>query len=200
MVADAYRALADYAAAPSPTALAAGATALSSAAEILATGSAGSGSRGALRPLVEQGEWIRLDLTALARGGAPPTADRRPDAGDDTAPRAEIAAVLEAAAVTLGAIAVSISRPRRTADVQGALAGLRRRADAVGPGAAGRAAIALVGRIAAAAARRGEDPEIATARAPDAALAVLRAQLTPSSSAFRHAARLAVALMVAVVA
>jgi uncharacterized membrane protein YccC len=199
-VADAYRALADYAADPSPTALAAGATALSSAAETLATGSAGSGSRGALRALVEQGEWIRLELTALARGDRPPTADPVPVTDAGAAPRRDVAAVLEAAAVALGAIAVSISRPQRTADVQAALAGLRCRADAIGPGAARRAAIVLVGRIAAAAARRGEEPEIAAARESDAALAVLRAQLTPSSSAFRHAARLAVALMVAVVA
>jgi uncharacterized membrane protein YccC len=191
-VADAYRALADYAAAPSPTGLGAGATALSSAGETLTRRSAGSGSRGALRALVEQGEWIRLDLTALARGVAP-TGERGPEAGD-------IAALLEAASAGLGAIAVSIGRPRRTQEVQEALAALRRRADAIGPGATRRAAIGLVGRIAAAAARRGEDPGIATAREPYAALALLRAQLTPSSAAFRHAARLAVALMVAVVA
>jgi uncharacterized membrane protein YccC len=121
-------------------------------------------------------------------------------AGSDTQSGAHVAALLEAAAAALGAIGSSISRPRRTADVQGALADLRRRADAIGPGAARRAATGLVGRISAAAARRGEDPGIGPPRESAGALAVLRAQLTPGSSAFRHAARLAVALMVGVVA
>jgi uncharacterized membrane protein YccC len=200
-VADAYEALAAYAAAPGPATLAAGATALADAAETLAVGPPGSAPRGALRALVEQGEWIRLDLAALARAGGSPTlaGDDDPDGGD--APRADAAAVLAAAASVLEAIAASL-RHRRGArpEVAGTMAELSRRVDAVGPGPAGRAATSLRGRVAAAASRHGGGVTSAAPPETEGALAVLRAQLTPSSSALRHAVRLAVALMVAVVA
>ncbi|HEY0277257.1 MAG TPA: FUSC family protein, partial [Solirubrobacterales bacterium] len=145
----------------------------------------------------EQGEWIRLDLTALARVDGAATAEHGPEAADDDG---EVAGVLEAAAAALDAIAVSVAHPRRVRDVDRPLAELRRRAGTIEAGQGRRAALVLVRRIDAAAARHGVDHEDTPGAAADGAVTVLLAQLTPGSSAFRHAARLAVALMVAVVA
>jgi hypothetical protein len=70
-VADAYRALAGYARAPNTATLQSTAAALATAAETIGPGSGLAGERGTLRSLVEQGEWVRLDLAALARLRAP---------------------------------------------------------------------------------------------------------------------------------
>ena len=66
-VGDAYRALAAYARAPTTAALQGTAAALGAATETVGADSAQTGERGALRVLVEQGEWVRLELAALAR-------------------------------------------------------------------------------------------------------------------------------------
>ena len=70
-VGDAYRALAAYARAPTTAALQSTAAALAAAAETVGADSAQTGERGALRALVEQGEWVRLELAALARSHVP---------------------------------------------------------------------------------------------------------------------------------
>ena len=70
-VADAYRALAAYARAPGTAALQGTAAAFATAAEAVGAGAALPGERGTLRALVEQGEWIRLELAALARADVP---------------------------------------------------------------------------------------------------------------------------------
>ncbi len=194
-VADAYDALAAYALTPDPIGLEAGATALAGAAGTLAAGPPSSASRGALRALVEQGEWIRLDLTALAHAERRPAVDDGQDAGDG----ADIAAALAATATALGALATSLRhRPGRADGVTTAMAELSRRAAAVDPGPARASLDSLRARIAAAA-RRDGGAGPAAPPGTDGVIAVLRAELTPSSSALRHAARLAVALMVAVV-
>ncbi len=70
-VADAYRALAGYARAPTTATLQSTAAALATASEAIGPGSAPPGERGTLRSLVEQGEWVRLELAALARSRTP---------------------------------------------------------------------------------------------------------------------------------
>ena len=173
-VADAYRALAAYARAPTTAALQSTAAALAAAAETVGAGPALPGERGTLRALVEQGEWVRLELAALSRSDVP-----------------GVNGTLGAAARALDAIAAG-------SDPAPSLTDLARSARGIGEPAARRRAVSLVEWIAAAGrrepcrrARRG------TARHP---LHVLRAELTLRSSAFRHAARLSVALVVAGIA
>jgi uncharacterized membrane protein YccC len=166
-LATAYRALAAAARAPSPDASASAARALSTAAELIGD----APSRERLRVLAEQGEWVRVELVALA-----------------AARDAQVDALLRAAADALDAIAAGAAPDLPT---------LRARAAAVTAPAAQGPALMLAARIAMdvrppgttlPGARRGRS------------LVTLRAQLTPRSSAFRHATRLGVALMVAVVA
>ena len=70
-VGNAYQALAAYARAPTTAALQSTAAALAAATETVGANSAQTGERGALRTLVEQGEWVRLELAALARSHVP---------------------------------------------------------------------------------------------------------------------------------
>jgi hypothetical protein len=70
-VADAYRALAACARGPGPAAFQSAAAALAAAAQTVGEGPALPGERGTLRALVEQGEWVRLELAALARADGP---------------------------------------------------------------------------------------------------------------------------------
>ena len=170
-VADAYRALAACARAPDTAAFQGTATALAAAAETVGEGAALPGERGTLRGLVEQGEWVRLELAALARSGVP---------GTERA--------LSAAARALDAIAAG-------GDPAPWLTDLRRSAEAIDDPVARRRAASLAAWISAA----GRESR---AGAPGAAprphpLEALRAELTLRSSAFRHAVRLSVALIVA---
>ena len=71
-VGDAFRSLAAYARAPTTAALQSTAAALAEATETIGVDSAQPGERGALRTLVEQGEWVRLELAdagPIARAG-----------------------------------------------------------------------------------------------------------------------------------
>jgi uncharacterized membrane protein YccC len=182
-IADAYRALAAYARAPATATLQSTAGALAAAADTVGAGpSVGTdpeapGERAALRTLVEQGEWVRVELAALARSDAP-----------------GVEATQRAAAGALDAIAMQRGRAF-------SLAALERSAQTVTePVARGRAA-SLVAWIAAAAADGGENdgaaPSPASRRHP---IRALRAEFTLRSAAFRHAARLSGALIVAVLA
>ncbi|MGO9976596.1 MAG: FUSC family protein [Solirubrobacteraceae bacterium] len=180
-IADAYRALAAYARAPATATLQSTAGALAAAADTVGAGApVGSdpeapNERTALRALVEEGEWVRVELAALAQSDVP-----------------GVEATLRAAAGALDAIAMQRGRAF-------SLAALERSAQTVTePVARGRAA-SLVAWIAAAAG--GEDdgvaPSPAARRHP---IRALRAELTLRSAAFRHAARLSGALIVAVLA
>ena len=181
-IADAYRALAAYARAPATATLQSTAGALAAAADTVGAGPpAGTdpqapNERAALRALVEEGEWVRVELAALARSDAP-----------------EVEATLRAAAGALDAIAMQRGRAF-------SLAALERSAQTVTePAARGRAA-SLVAWIAAAAAGGENDgvaPSPAARRHP---IRALRAEFTLRSAAFRHAARLSAALIVAVLA
>ena len=128
---------------------------------------------GALRALVEDGEWIRLHLAALARSDVPAVNDTR-----------------AAAARALEAIAAGDDPglPRR--------AGTRRPGDRPGRRAPAGGTpitwIAAAGRESRAGAP-GPSPRLHPLHA-------LRAELTLRSSTFRHAARLAVALIAAGIA
>jgi uncharacterized membrane protein YccC len=170
-VTDAYRALAAYARAPDTAALQSTAVALVGAAETVGAGPAPPGERGTLRALVEQGEWIRLQLAALTRSDVP-----------------GVNGTLTAAAGALDAIAAG-------GDPAPSLTKLEQSARGIDEPAASRWAVSLVGWIAAAAreSRLGA-PRPAPRSHP---LHDLRAELTLRSAAFRHAARLSVALLVA---
>jgi uncharacterized membrane protein YccC len=173
-VGDAFRSLAAYARVPTTAVLQSTAAALAEATETIGVDSAQSGERGALRTLVEQGEWVRLELAALARSHVP---------GVDT--------TLRAAANTLDDLAAR----RKSAS---SLRALRRSAQGIDEPVVRRHAARLVGWIAAA----GAESRVGApgAEPPRQPVRALRGELTLRSSAFRHAARLSVALMVAVIA
>jgi uncharacterized membrane protein YccC len=172
-VANAYRTLATCARAPGTAAFQDTAVALAAAAETVGEGPALAGERGTLRALVEQGEWIRLELAALARSDAP---------------RAERS--LGAAADALDAIAAG-------GDPAPCLIELMRNTEAIGDPLARRRAESLAAWISAAARQSGAAaPGPAPRRRPHPFEAV-RAELTMSSSTFRHATRLSAALIVA---
>jgi uncharacterized membrane protein YccC len=167
----AYRALAVAARAPTSEHLAAAATALATAGDLIGD----SRSRERERVLAEQGEWIRIELAALAATPGP-----------------AVNALLAAAAEALDAVATGDG-----AD----LPALRAKAGDVTDPAAREPALMLAARIAmdvrpAGATLPGAPPGGALRRA----LTTLRAQLTPRSSAFRHATRLGIALTLAVIA
>ena len=146
------------------------ATALAAAAETVGAGPTIPDQRGTLRALVEQGEWIRLELAALARARAP---------GVDR--------TLAAAAGALDAIAAGRGRELPLADLQ-------RNARQTTEPVARRRASSLIGWITAAASdsRTGAPhPE-----PPQHPMQDLKAEMTLRSSVFRHAVRLSVALMV----
>jgi uncharacterized membrane protein YccC len=170
-VADAYRTLAACARAPGTAAFQDTAAALAAAAETVGEGPALPGERGTLRALVEQGEWVRLELAALARSDGPGT-DRS----------------LDAAADALDAIAAGGDpAPSRTE--------LMRSAGDIDDPVARRRAASLAAWISAAAC---ESRAGAPGPAPrPRRLEALRAECTLRSSAFRHALRLSAALIVA---
>jgi uncharacterized membrane protein YccC len=170
-VAGAYQALAVYARAPGTATLDSATEALVTAAETVDAGAAPGAPRGLLRALAEQGEWVRVELTALARGDAPGSGPTR-----------------QAAAQALDVIASG-------GDLTPALAGLRRSVQGIGDPAARRQAENLTAWITAAGrrSRRGAPGPVPRPRP----LRSLRAELTWNSSVFRHAARLSVALVVA---
>ena len=170
-VADAYRALAGYARAPNTPTLQSVAAALATAADAIGPGSTFPGERGTLRWQVEQGEWVRLELAALARSPAP---------GVD--------ATLGAAATALDAIAAA-------GDPAPSLTDLRHQAQAIDEPGARRRAASLAACVAAAGSESGTTlPSSAPHTRP---LQTLRAELTLNSRAFRHAVRLSVALIAA---
>lgn len=170
-VAAAYRALATAARAPTGEHVAAAATALSSATDLIGT----TRARERERVLAQQGEWIRLEIATLAQ-------TRDPD----------VDALLQTAADALEAVAAGAPPD---------LDALRTRAAAVTLPAAREPALMLAARIAMDVRPPGTTlPGAPAGGAVRRALTTLRAQLTPRSSAFRHATRLAVALMLAVVA
>ena len=173
-VGNAYRALAAYARAPTTAALQSTAAALAAATETVGANSAQTGERGALRTLVEQGEWVRLELAALARSPVP---------GVD--------ATLRAAANALDNV------PRRRESTP-SLEALNRSAQRIDEPVARQRAARLTAWIAAAGAHSrvgAPGPEV-----PTHPVLALRGELTLRSSAFRHAMRLSFALMVAVTA
>ena len=173
-VADAYRALAGYARAPNTPTLQSAAAALATAADAIGPGSTFPGERGTLRWLVEQGEWVRLELAAVARSPAP---------GVD--------ATLGAAAKALDAIAAA-------GDPAPSLTDLRHHAQAIDEPAARRRAASLAACVTAAGGESGTTlPSSAPHTRP---LQSLRAELTLNSRAFRHAVRLSVALIAAGIA
>ncbi|HEY2278174.1 MAG TPA: FUSC family membrane protein, partial [Streptosporangiaceae bacterium] len=170
-VADAYRALASYARIPGTATLHRATEALVTAAEMVDAGAAPGAPRGLLRALAEQGEWVRVELTALARGDAPGSGPAR-----------------QAAAQALDVIASG-------GDLTPAVAGLRSSVQGIGDPAARRQAENLTTWITAAGRRshRGAPGPVSRPRP----LRSLRAELTWNSSVFRHAARLSAALVVA---
>ena len=169
-VADAYRTLASYARSPETATLQRTATALAAAAETVGAGPAVGGERGTLRALVEQGEWVRLELAALARAQA---------SGVDR--------TLGAAATALDAIAAGRGRELPLADLQ-------RNARQISEPVARRRASSLIGWITAAASEsRAGAPR---PEPPAHPMQDLKAEMTLRSSVFRHAVRLSVALMV----
>jgi uncharacterized membrane protein YccC len=170
-VAGAYRALAVYARAPGTATLHSATEALVTAAETVDAGAAPGAPRGLLRALAEQGEWVRVELTALARGDAPGSGPTR-----------------QAAAQALDVIAAG-------GDPAPALAALRHSVPGIGDPAARRQAENLTAWITAAGrrSRRGAPGAVPRPRP----LRSLRAELTWNSSVFRHAARLSAALVVA---
>jgi uncharacterized membrane protein YccC len=121
--------------------------------------------------VIEQGEWIRLELVALASSAAPGTGP-----------------ALDAAASALAAIAAD-------GDPAPGITGLARRAESIKDPAARRPAASLAAWICAAA-RDSRAGAPGPASRPHR-LAELRAEFTVHSSGFRHAARLSVALLVA---
>jgi uncharacterized membrane protein YccC len=189
-VAGAYRALAAYARTPTRTLMAACGAALVTASETIGDAPHVRGERTVLRGLVEEGEWMRLEIAALSHAR-------------EEQPRPEAAGVLGASADVLDGVAGSLEHPR------GARArpavdrdGLRRLAHGVEDADARATAEMLATRSADAAERRlrGIVVEAPPGHRLAHALLSLRAELTPRSSAFRHATRLSIALMVAVLA
>ena len=170
-VADAYHALAGYARAPDTPTLQSAAAALATAVDAIGPGSTLPGERGALRWLVEQGEWVRLELAAVARSPAP---------GVD--------ATLGAAANALDAIAAA-------GDPVPSLTDLRSRVQEIDEPAARRRAAGLAASVTTACGESGAALPSPTPQARP--LQSLRAELTPNSRAFRHAVRLSVALIAA---
>ena len=170
-VAAAYRALAGCARSPGVASWQAAAAALAAAAETVGAGPALPGERGTLRTVIEQGEWIRLELVALARSAAPGTGP-----------------VLDAAASALAAIAAQ-------GDPAPWITELARSAEAIEDPAARRPAASLAAWICAAA-RESRAGAPGPAARPHR-LAGLRAEFTVHSSGFRHAARLSIALLAA---
>src|SRR6201996_2947523 len=188
-VAGAYRALAACAREPGTAAFQDAAAALTEAAETVGEGPARPGERGTLRALTEQGEWIWLELAALARSGAAGAAAAMTAA----APALDVIAADRAAPATPAPPAPRAGRAPRAAR-----ADLTRTSQAIADPAARRAAESLAAWIAAAASHsRAGAPGPAGRPHP---LDALRAELTLESSGFRHAARLSLALVVAVVA
>jgi uncharacterized membrane protein YccC len=189
-VAGAYRALAAYARAPTRALMAGCGAALVRAAETIGDAPHVRGERTLLRRLVEEGEWIRLEVAALAHAGA---GDHGPAAGE----------ALRASADVLEGVGDSLEHPRHgRARPAVDREGLRRLAREVGDADARATAEMLVTRSADAAERRlqGVVVEAPPGHRLARALLALRAELTPRSSAFRHATRLSIALMVAVIA
>ncbi|MBV9050390.1 MAG: FUSC family protein [Solirubrobacterales bacterium] len=170
-IAAAYRELGAYARQLDTDRLERAATALAAAAEVVG---AGAGRRRALAAIVEQGEWIRLHLTALAR---------HRDAG--------VHATASAAATALDDLAANRD-PRRAMQL------LDRTARRIQAPEARVEALRLVSRIRAAAARDDDGLALGPLQRGKP-LHDVRDQVTPDSLAFRHAARLSVALIVAVV-
>jgi uncharacterized membrane protein YccC len=170
-VADAYRALAACARAPGTAVFVETAITLAAAAETVGESAALAGERGTLRALVEQGEWIRVELVALSHSDVPGAAQ-----------------VLGAASSALDAIAAG-------GDTAPPLADLTHSAGTIDDPAARRIAASLVAWILAAV-RESRAGAPGPAPRPDP-LAALRAELTLRSSVFRHAVRLSVALIVA---
>ena len=169
-VADAFRTLASYARRPETATLQRTASALAAAAETVGAAPAVPGERGTLRALVEQGEWVRLELAALARAQAP-----------------DVDRTLGAAATALDAIAAGRGRERPLADLQ-------RNARQISEPVARRRASSLIGWITAAA---SESRAGAPLHEPPAhPIQDLKAEMTLRSSVFRHAVRLSLALMV----
>ena len=170
-VANAYRALADCACEPGPATLRSSADALAVAAEMVGDGPAHTVEYGVLQTLVEQGEWIRLDLAALAHSDAPGVGE------------------------TLRVAGKALSTVAAGGDQASSLADLERSVRGIGEPAALRRAESLTAWIAAAGrrSRRGSPGPVARPHP----LRALRAELTLHSSAFRHAARLSAALVVA---
>jgi len=172
-VAAAYHALARYARAPDTVTLQSTAAALASAATTVGAGTL-RGEPGALRALVEQGEWIRLHLAALARSHVPAVND------------------------TMAAAATALETIADGSDPSPFLTCLERGAQVIDEPVARRQAASLITWIAAAGREsRAGAPSQAPRLRP---LHVLRSELTLRSSTFRHAARLSVALVVAGIA
>ena len=173
-VADAYRALAACARAPGTAAFQSAAAALTAATETVGAGPALPGERGTLRALVEQGEWVRLELAAVARSDVP---------GAERA---------------LGAAAGALDAMAAGGDPAPLLAELTRSAGAIDDPAGRRRTASLAAWISAAA-REGRAGAPGPGPRPHP-LEALRAELTLRSSAFRHAVRLSAALIAAGVA
>jgi uncharacterized membrane protein YccC len=170
-VSAAYRAVAVAARAPPAEHLAAAATALGAAGDLIG----GARSREREGVLAQQGEWIRIELATLAETPDPHVDQLRAVAAD-----------------ALDAVA---------AGHQPELPALRASAASVTVAAAREPALMLAARIAMDVRPPGTTlPGAPRGGALRRALTTVRAQLTPRSSAFRHATRLGVALMLAVVA
>jgi uncharacterized membrane protein YccC len=170
-VANAYRALAGCAREPGLATLQSSAAALAVAAETVGEGPTRTVEHGVLQTMVEQGEWIRLELAALARSDAPGVGE------------------------TLGVAAKALDTVAAGGDQAPSLADLERSVRGIGEPAVRQRAERLTAWIAAAGRRSHRDTSGSVARPHP--LRALQAELTLHSSAFRHAARLSVALVVA---
>jgi uncharacterized membrane protein YccC len=169
-VADAFRALADYARAPTAAGPHTTSAALAAAS---ATIGVGSTAPERLQALVEHGEWLRVRLVALTR--------------------LDVAGVDEALTVAADALeAVAGGR-----DPAPSIARLHRRARMIADLAARDQVASLTVRIVAAAADQDDDITLGGGQHRDV-IRLLRAELTLRSPAFRHALRLSLALIVAV--
>ncbi len=167
-VADAYTSLARCARSPGSETLQDCAGSLQAAAQIVGGLAPASGERSSLRSMVEQGEWIRLELAALARLDA--------------------SAVFDAAADVLEVLATG-------GEASAPLAVLETQVSELPDPAARQRAQALARWIVSAAHGAMTDvPRSATKTRP---LEVLRAELRMQSSTFRHAVRLGASLAVA---
>ena len=167
-VADAYTSLARCARSPGSETLQDSAGSLQAAAQVVGGLAPASGERTLLRSMVEQGEWIRLELAALAR------LDARE--------------VLDAAADVLEVLATGGDPSTPLTVLESQVRGL--------PDLAARQRAQALARWIVAAARGTvtDVPRSATKTRP---LEVLRAELRMQSSTFRHAVRLGASLAVA---